>query len=242
VEGPEQQRQLRFSSTWTFFIGVRAMRFSALAFLCAVVVCACVAKAEIATWHCDNDHDDAINCVQTGWIYDHDADTYNLNIEGSQFWGPGHMLMDFTTNSADDPTIKSMNAVINDTVPYFAWTGYAVKVTLDTDAPLTTGYGISNVTVANPANDWTVTSFVNLAPNGMSVQYPGYYEYVGSMTFDTGTPIGFGDELDFSYKISFAGATTYHAIQEMTPIPEPASIALALGGLAVLLVMRRKFA
>jgi hypothetical protein len=202
------------------------MKKSGIILFCAALLLATTANADILTWSCDNDHDGIINCLPTAWTYDEGAELYNLDIQGDHLLrGTGHMLMDFTTDDILDPTIKIANFITNDTVPTFDWTAYMVDVILATNAPLTTGYSISNIVVSTPG-DWAVTSFVNLAPNGMSVQYPGYYEYKGSIAFDTGLPIGFGDELDFSYKITFAGATNYHAIQEMTPTPEPATLAL----------------
>lgn len=210
------------------------MRFPTTTLLGVFLAWASVAQADIITWNCDNDHDGAINCVQTGWQYDGGTQTYKLNIQGDQFWGPGHMVMDFTTDTVGDPTITFINQVQNDTT--FAWTGYLINLTLDAATPLTS-YSVSNLAVTNPGN-WTATITQPLTYTG--VNGSGQYEYVGHIDFEGGTPVGNGNELDFSYKVTFAGSTSYHAIQEMSPVPEPGMIAVLVSGLLGLFVARRR--
>jgi len=48
--------------------------------------------------------------------------------------------------------------------------------------------------------------------------------------------------LEFSYKITFGGSTHYNYDQDMSPVPEPGSIVLLVGGLMGLLVIRRRSA
>ena len=220
------------------------MKFSALAFLCAVLACACVANANIVAWNCGNDGDGAINCGQTGWWWNATDSEWDLNIAGDQFQAPGHMLMDFTTDSGSDPTIRAANFVTNDTAPYFTWTGYEVDLTLYTDSALS-GSSILSAAVTSPG-DWlppTITQPTGGAITPVLIDGKTFnYEYTGAIGFEGGTAIGFGGELDFNYKLTFAGATNYYAVQGMTPIPEPASIALAISGLLGLLALRRKFA
>ena len=210
-----------------------AVRLGVVAVVGILVSYTSMAMADIQTWNCQNDGDGAINCVQTGWHYDEGADAYNLSITGDQFWGPGLMLMDFTTDTPGDPTIKSINEVTNDTG--VAWTGYVVNVTLDAAAPLTS-YSISGPAVSLPGG-WTVSNTPVLTPVGI---VSGQYEYTGSIVFAGGTPVADGDELDFSYKLSFAGSTSYHAIQEQSPVtvPEPGTLILVLGGLLGLVAAR----
>ena len=208
------------------------MKSSAAAFLCVCLAWAGVAKADIISWTCANDGDGAINCQTTGWHHDTSAGEYDLTIAGDQFWGPGHMLMNFGTDTGADPTIKSINEITNDTGS--AWTGYQVNVTLDTNTALTS-YALSNAVVTAPGN-WTATVTQGLTYEG---RVGSKYEYVGTIDFAGGAPVADGGELDFSYKMSFAGATSYSAIQSITPtpVPEPATLsllALGLGGLGLL--------
>ncbi len=213
------------------------LRLGAVALVGSFLAWTSVATASITSWDCCNDNDGAINCAQTDWWGD--AQTgYNVKIAGEQFWGPGHMLSTFTTDTVDDPTIKYINAVTNDTG--LDWTGYVVNVTLNAAASLTT-YSISNVTVGLPdgPDGWSVTNIPSFTSNGI---VDGQYQYVATIDFQGGTPVA-GDgsgELDFSYKVSFAGSTSYHAIQEQTPVPvpEPGTLVLVLGGLLGLAIAR----
>ena len=128
------------------------MRLFVTVVACVLLAWTGVAKAEITSWWCANDGDGAINCVTNGWSYDGPSQTYTLSVAGSQFWGPGHMLMTFTTDGATDPTIHTLNYVTNDTsVP---WAAYQLLITLDTNAPLTSS-SLTDVTVSSPNEDWT---------------------------------------------------------------------------------------
>ena len=155
------------------------------------------------------------------------------------------MLSDFTADG--DPTIKYINEVTNDTG--VDWTGYLVNVTLNTAAALSS-YSISNIAVT-ASNDsvpvpvaWTIANTPTLIPNGI---VGGQYQYIATIDYEGGTPVA-GDgsgELDFSYKLTFAGTTSYAAIQEQTPtpnvtepVPEPSALILAVSGLLGLAVAR----
>jgi hypothetical protein len=72
--------------------------------------------------------------------------------------------------------------------------------------------------------------------------YDGSYWYVGNVSFSAGTPIQIGDELDFHYKISFAGHSSTNYLQELSPIPEPGTLVLLAGlvGMFALGYLRRK--
>ena len=125
------------------------MKFATIAVFCVAVAWTCVAEADISGWTCKSDGDGAINCAQTCWSKDSGTGDWNLTIKGDQFCGPGHMLMDFSTDSGTDPTIKSINEIGNDTP--VDWTGYLVTVTLDTNAPLNPlSYSIANPVVTLP--------------------------------------------------------------------------------------------
>ena len=212
------------------------MKFSTVAFLCVALAWAGTAKATILTWNCANDGDGAINCAQTGWAWNSVAHEWDLDIAGDQVWGPGHMLMNFTTDGPSDPTIKAANFVTNDTAPYFTWTGYLVNLTVYTDTAATAS--IPSAAVTSPG-DWlpaivTQPTGGPITPTVLDGKTYNY-EYTGAVVFAGGTPIGLGDELDFNYKFTFSGAINYYAVQQMTPTPEPSMfVLLGIGAIGLL--------
>ena len=126
-----------------------------------------------------------------------------------------------------DPTLKLISAIDNDTS--FTWTAYHVNVYMNNS------FTLSAATASFPGaipGDWTATITQQATPIG-----GGQYE--GQLDFTGGTPVAVGDELDFSYKLAFTGATSYSFTQEMIPVPEPGTIgflaagALLLGGFRV---------
>ena len=147
----------------------------------------------------------------------------SLDIYGDQYWGPGHVLVNIATDTAEDPTLTLNNVIDNDTG--FDWTGYIVNVYLNKS------FTFSGISVANPSG-WTGAVTISPAFNGMS----GLWE--GQITYTGGTPVNtiIGDpnnNLDFTYKVTFSGATQYTLTEEVTPVPEPGAVLLTLVGLAV---------
>ncbi len=213
------------------------MRYALVMSFGALLACVSFASADIMTWSCEGDA--ATNCVETGWVYD--SATQNLTIAGQQFCGPGHMATCFTTDTTADPTITTTNQVANDTS--FAWTGYNITLTVDTPAsqPLSAGASISNVIVTSPGGwSWSPVGTELLTYNGLNSYNQN--EYVGVIDLQGGPAVGNGGTLDFSYTLTFAGATSYETIQAMSPVPEPSTLALlasALLGLCVVWNRRR---
>ena len=192
-----------------------------------------VAMANITSWSCDGDGG-VIFVGRPGWNYDAGSGTYNLGITADQY-GAGHTVMNLTTNSEQDPAIGGSWYVTNDT--FASWTSYLLDVTIDVPTPLTSS-SITNLSVANPELDWTATITQPITFAGI---VGGQYQYVGYIDLAGGTPVGTGDELDFGYKIAFAGATSYVVTQTQMPIdsvPEPGTLSLVLSGLLGLAVAR----
>jgi hypothetical protein len=178
-----------------------------------------VGNASIIHVTAADDGDGAVVCTNNMF----DAETDSLTLVGNQYWSPGHILGAITTDSAEDPTLTLQTAIDNDTA--FAWTAFHVNVYM------TNTFSISAATVYTPG-DWTA-SITAPSWNGT--------EYQGSVDYYAGTPVGVGGTLDFSYKITFSGLTSYTFCQEMIAVPEPGTLGLALMGglLLVRLTMGR---
>jgi hypothetical protein len=177
------------------------------------------ANADIVAVNMADDGDGAFVCEP--WMWFGMAPDVTMDVYGNQYSSPGHLLGNITTGSPLDPTLKISNSIDNDTTNMGAWAAFQVNIYMST--PFT----VTNVTVMNPANDWTVVSY-NAAGS-----YTGS-NYVAQIVYDTGTPVPVGGTLDFGYSLQFAGATHYELCQEFIPtaVPEPSSIALvALGSL-----------
>jgi hypothetical protein len=140
------------------------------------------------------------------------------------------------TSDPTDPTLTLGSSVNNDSGQ--AWIGYQVNVIMSTPFTFVT----PGPTVNNPPpNDWIVASVV--AP---TLQVGGNYngDYLGTINYSGGTPVGIGDELDFLYSINFSGSSSYAFTQSVMPeialVPEPGTITLlAIGGLGFAMRLRR---
>jgi len=202
-------------------------RWAAVAVAAAILGWTSGARAETVAWDSPPGNGGPVGSLQGGSSLD-GADAYDLSIQSDQLCGPTHILLSLPTDSPNDPTIKSINDVINDTGA--AWGAYEVELILDAGSALTPNYSISAPTVTSPDNDWTATITQPLAYVG--INSGGQYVYQGSLLYAAGTPVASGEELDFSYIFTFAGSPSYTAIQEQTPlpvndsVPEPSSVAL----------------
>jgi hypothetical protein len=181
----------------------------------ATFLCCSVSNASITNVIYASDYDGAIDCKN--WWFDYgDIDNYALSMVGDQYVSPGHMLGTFEADSAVDPTVRMRNTLDNDTS--FDWTSFHVNIYLNTT------FTLSSATNYVPG-DWTtvVTAPVSTGTN-----------FMGQVDFYSGSVVAIGDTLDFGYKISFTGSTSYSFTQEFVPIPEPGTFSLAaVGGLLI---------
>jgi hypothetical protein len=126
--------------------------------------------------------------------------------------GPGGIWGMIYTSSAQDPTLTLQNTINNDTG--FDWTGYHVDVFMNQS------FVISSPSVLNFG--WTGS--ITAQPTWNGAQYEGQIDFTG------GTPVGAQQILSFSYAITFSGATSFTFSQTLSPVPEPGTSSLLLGG------------
>jgi len=180
-------------------------------------------NASITGWNCADDNDGAIVMDAPAWtVVDANLHDYDLSMSGVQAWYPAHVAGDFTTDNMEDPTVRIIEDVNNETT--FAWTDYHITM------------GMSHTFSFVPSglmmpDGWVATISAVTAgtiPNGGS-GYIGTIDYVN----DTGSAIGLGEIGTFGFKVSFLGSTSF--CTEQIPTPEPATMGLlGLGALALL--------
>jgi hypothetical protein len=183
------------------------------------------AQATITGGTCANAGDGAIDCTGS-W----DPNTGEMTINGNQFWSPGHMLGEFTTDTEEDPTVTMITLVDNDTA--FTWDEYFVNIYMDKK------FTLANALVLSPSGWSTSVSQPAGTPGTFYDADSREWDYKGILHFTAGTPVvNNGSSLDFSYQMIFTGGVQFE--EEMVPLPEPATLTLlALGALA--LVRRRR--
>jgi hypothetical protein len=196
-----------------------AMRFATVAIVGAMLSWASACEAEIISWQYHNHRESVTDVSETDWSCE-STDAYMLSTKSSQSGGPGRMQLDFATDTPDDPKIKFINEVENDSD--YAWTAYSIRFVLDTPTPLTT-YLLNNEEMIDHL-DWTIQITDPLAYVGLNAF--GRHEYAGLIDLWGGAPVGTGDTLSFKYTLVFAGSTSYSAIQDAIPIPEPGTLML----------------
>ena len=172
-------------------------------------------RAGIVSVSYDDDGDGAFSCEGSTWTGDPVAEL-SIDVVGDQHAAEGHVIGEITTDTPNDPTLTIGNSIDNDLD--FAWTAYNVNVYMSSF------FTIENAVVSVPS-DWTV-SVIQPAPHTGGNSHGEDYAYMGQVQYLRGTPVAIGESLDFGYDIVFEGFTSFKFCQEMTAIPEPASLGL----------------
>jgi len=188
-----------------------------LAILAVLIFCS-TSRANITNMTYASDGDGAFVC--NPWSWNGNASAVPVNVYGDQYSAPGHLILNVLTTDAEDPTLKIDNSIDNDTG--FAWTQFTVNLTMA--VPFT----VTNVFVSTPA-DWNTISFDQAAVFTGS-------NYLATVIYDTGAPITTNGGIEFGYWVKFSGSPAYTITQEMIPVPEPGTLALA--GMGMLLIVR----
>lgn len=201
----------------------------------AILACCPVSNASItnAWWSIG----EGASMTYSSWSFTNNSFGSTLSMSGIQSnTATANMVGGIKTSDPTDPTLTLSSAVNNDSGQI--WIGYQVDVILSSFYTFVT----PDPTVNNPPNnDWIVASV--FAPT-LQVSGPYAGDYLGTIDFAGGTPVGIGDELDFSYSIHFVGSSSYALTQSVTPevapVPEPGTATLlAIGGLGLVLCLRR---
>ena len=158
------------------------------------------------------------NVLNGAWSYPSKGGTATVNLTGNQYGNNGLVNGTVSADGVTDPILFRGDDIFNDTTN--AWSDYHVVVSLATN------FTLSTVTIYNPG-DWTDVLQPEILVGG---------QYSQELDFYMGTAIAPGDDLNFSYKLTFSGLTQYSVTETLTPsyVPEPGVMVLAmLGGLAL---------
>jgi hypothetical protein len=194
------------------------MRRTSLIGLVTVIAIVFPANADIIDWDAADDGDGAIVCT-TEW----DEITYELFVDGVQYWDPGHVLGYFTTDTEADPTVWFRNSVVNEyDIEPLVWTDYHITMTMNKTF---------NILAADTMDDWSYSYTPTATYDPDLALWVGTVDYVMDAG---GEPIDYLDEGQFDFQVSFVGSVTF--CQEMVPTPEPSGLLIL--GLGALLLRR----
>ncbi len=167
---------------------------------------------------CADDGDGAL-IISANWV----PETSTMNIDGVQYWYPGHLTGNFTVDTEVDPTAWIVESIENQT--NFTWTDYHI------DVGMNKAFSIVGV-VAPPDWTWAITP-----PTG---GHPGSLSWVGKLDYYAGTPIPIGGTGTFGFVVSFAGNVDFFTEQVPTGIPAPGAILLGSIGIGCISLLKRR--
>jgi hypothetical protein len=183
-----------------------------------MVLCLCsAAGASIISASAHDDGSGAFVCTSTSWV----KSTSTMYIDGNQYWYPGNVQSQYTTDTPEDPTVWVRNTVENDTD--FAWTDFHIDITMSKPFTIDSASGPTN---------WTFQ--ITPPVQQVDLSYLGKIDYYRA----SGSAVAIGGTGDFDYQLSFAGSISYN--QQMIPTPEPGTVVLLAGGVVALRRRRRK--
>jgi hypothetical protein len=175
----------------------RKMKSHHVLFAIAAMLLAPIAGASITDWSCADDGDGLL-AITAGW------DGTILNLTGTQYGAPGHVLGSFTTDTELDPTVWIVESLDNDTGQ--PWSDYHISVTMSQSFSITG--------VISPMDwTWAITSPAPIPGN----------KWLGTVDYYAGTYIPPGGSGSFGLVVSFAGSVDFF-IEEFPTYPAPAAV------------------
>ena len=168
-----------------------------------------------------NDSDGVLACYTYGFTQTGQTD-FQLSIDGVHHrFEPGDILGNIYTDTELDPSLTLNHSIDNDTG--IDWTDYHVEITLNKS------FTITAATVDSP---WT---YAITAPSLIGSSWIGSVDYYGPAN-----PILAGGTLNFGYTMNFTGSVAFSEQLTPTSVPEPATFAVVLCGLAGLFILQRR--
>jgi hypothetical protein len=151
-------------------------------------------------------------------------------VQHGQYMSPAHVAGAFTTDTEQDPIVRIIEAVTNDTD--FAWTDYHITI------GMTKAFSFVDSGLMMP-DGWTAVTGTVLPGQPLPGDISPGMGWVGTINYykgPTGLAVDIGNDGTFGLKVSFLGSTSFYT--EQVPTPEPTTILLL--GLGAMSVIRRR--